>query len=62
MKCKSKNCKKILPDNYPSKYCERCQEKHAKATKIAGAATLGVLGVAATTALTVFGIKKKINK
>lgn len=41
MECKK--CKKILPENYPNKYCEHCQNENIKNAKIAGATTLGIL-------------------
>lgn len=59
-KCKNKKCGKMLPEGYKYKYCENCRNNHADAVKKAGKGILGVVGIAAGTAVTIV-TKGKIN-
>lgn len=39
-----KKCNRELPENYKSKYCERCKNIRIEKTKKTGLAALGVFG------------------
>lgn len=49
--CKSKDCKKALPEGYKHKYCEACRNKHAENTKKTLKAVGGAVGGAVAVVL-----------
>lgn len=54
--CKSKNCRKSLPEGYKHWYCEACRNKHTQALKNTGK---GVLGIAGVVLIAITGVSSK---
>lgn len=58
--CKGKKCQRPLPKGYKHRYCENCRNEQIKQIKDAGKATLGLVVLVGSTALTVV-TRGKIN-
>lgn len=59
-KCKNNKCQRHLPDGYKHRYCESCRNEQVKLIKETLKATLGVVALVGSTALTI-ATKGKIN-
>lgn len=49
--CKSKDCQKVLPEDYKYKYCEACRNRRVDNIKKVGKAVGGGLATLSTVAL-----------